>query len=106
MSDKKVDCQYEILSPWADADPVMLKGLAPRLNTLEGKKIGMLANVKRAARPILAELEKQIKKQYPSVEISWYQGASISFSELDPANKPKFESWLDSVDAVILAAGD
>ena len=26
---------YEVLSPWAEADPIPLKGLAPRLDKLD-----------------------------------------------------------------------
>ena len=31
---------FEVLSPWAEVDPVPLKGISPRLKSLEGKKIG------------------------------------------------------------------
>ena len=33
---------YSVLSPWADADPIPLKGLGARINGLTGKKIGLV----------------------------------------------------------------
>jgi hypothetical protein len=63
---------YEVLSPWPEADTVPPRGINPRLTGLEGKKIGLLANAKRAARPILAVVEKRLKERFPSIETSWY----------------------------------
>ena len=48
-----------MLSPWAEADPVPARGITPRLDTLEGKTIGMFANGKRAAVPLLEALERE-----------------------------------------------
>ena len=31
--------QYEVLNPWAEADPIPLEGISARLNELAGKKI-------------------------------------------------------------------
>ena len=52
MTDKPSN-GYEVLSPWAEADPIPFRGISPRLGTLEGKKIGLLANSKRAAAPTM-----------------------------------------------------
>lgn len=35
MTPIKAGAIYEVLSPWAKADPVPLKGLPPRFDTLE-----------------------------------------------------------------------
>ena len=44
------DGQYEVLNPWAEVDPVSLRGLgAPRPTDLSGKTIGLFHNWKRAA---------------------------------------------------------
>ena len=53
------DNQYEVLSPWAEVDPVPPRGLSPRLDTLAGKKIGLFVNTKRAAKPMAAAIAKQ-----------------------------------------------
>ena len=49
---KDAPAQYEVLSPWAEVDPIPLRGISPRVDTLAGKKIGLFANFKRAAKPI------------------------------------------------------
>ena len=107
MSDAKLNGQYEVLSPWAEADPVPYRGLkVPRLTDLEGKKIGLFRNIKRAGGPILTVIERKLKEKYPAVETSWYMAKAFSVSEQEPQNKDKFEEWIKGVDAVILAVGD
>lgn len=107
MSNGKLNGQYEVLSPWAEADPVPYRGLkTPRLTELESKKIGLFCNIKRAGGPIQTVIEKKLKEKYPTIETSWYRGRTFSVSEQDPENKDKFEEWIKGVDAVILAVGD
>jgi hypothetical protein len=99
MNSNNEKSQYEVLSPWAEADPVPPKGLtASRLDNLEGKKIGLYRNDKRAAQPILTILEKKLKERFPTSQISWYTTQKTSV--------PEFDEWLKSVDAVIAAVGD
>jgi len=54
--------QYEVLNPWAEADPVPLRGISPRVKSLDGKTIGLLENLKPAARSILTVLEEKLKR--------------------------------------------
>ena len=44
------------------------KSLAPRLETLEGKKIGLVWNRKPNGDVLLDEIGKVLKERYPSVE--------------------------------------
>jgi len=91
--------RYEVLSPWAEADPVPPKGLtAPRPDSLAGKKIGLYRNDKRAAQPILTILEKKLKERFPTSQISWYTTRKTDV--------PEFDDWLRIVDAVVAAVGD
>lgn len=107
MSVNKADCNYEVLNPWADADPILLRGLtAPRLSNLNSKKIGLIHNIKRAARPILTVVERKLKELYPKTEFSIYSAQSMSVSELEPQNRNKFKAWIKESDAVILMVGD
>ena len=64
--------QYEVLSPWAEIDPIPLRGISPRLIDLTGKKIGLFCNYKRAARPILTVVEQKLKEKFPTSETSWF----------------------------------
>jgi hypothetical protein len=98
--------QYEVLSPWAEADPIPLRGISPRAETLAGKKIGLFANFKRAARPILAEVEKRLKERYPDIQTSLFDSRGNNVLETETENKDKFEAWAKGVDAVVGAVGD
>jgi hypothetical protein len=97
---------YEVLSPWAEADPVPQKGLAPRLTDLTGKKIGLLRNNKRAAEPMLTVALQRLKERYPGLEFSWFRGNAFSVSQLEKNRLQEFEDWIQSVDAVVAAVGD
>jgi hypothetical protein len=105
MTDK-TGSVYEVLNPWAEADPILLRGISPRLTDLSGKKIGLLRNNKRAAEPILIVAARKLKERFPTIEFSWYRGQTFSVSELEKENKTKFEDWLNGVDAVVGAVGD
>jgi hypothetical protein len=97
---------YEVLSPWAEADPIPLKGLSPRLDKLDGKKIGLFCNNKRAAPVIQDAVEKLLKEKFPTVKISRFVGKSFSVSSLEKAREAEFNDWIKGVDAVIAAVGD
>ncbi len=106
MTSAKTDAVYEVLSPWAMADPIPLYGLTPRLDGLDAKKIGLLQNNKRAAPRILSVAERLLKEKFPKAQISKFESRSFSVSSLEPARKGEFEDWLKEVDAVIAAVGD
>ena len=98
---------FEVLNPWAEVDPVPLKGITPRLKDLAGKKIGLFVLSKPAARPILAAVEAKLKQRYPTCEISWY-GSNLPWTkmQIESENKARFEEWVHGVDAVVGAVGD
>jgi hypothetical protein len=99
--------EYQVLSPWAEVDPIPLKGLsAPRLDTLAGKKIGLFVNYKRAARPIAESVARRLKATYPDDQISYFISPEWNVSVVETKNKEKFEAWAKGVDAVILSVGD
>ena len=106
MSADKASTSYEVLSPWAEADPIPLKGLAPRVTDLAGRKIGLLCNNKRAAPLILNAAERILKERFPTSETSWFRARSFSVSSLEPDNVAKFEEWINGVDVVVAAVGD
>jgi hypothetical protein len=100
------DCVYEVLSPWAEADPVRFKGINPRPAGLAGKKIGLLLNSKRAAEPILKVVEDRLKKKYPTAEFTWFSNLTPNEALIELAARQQWEDWLKGVDAVIAAYGD
>lgn len=100
------DYQFEVLSPWAEVDPIPLRGISPRADTLAGKKIGLFANFKRAARPIQAYVEKKIRERFPNAQTSLFDSRLPNVTETETPNKEKFAAWAREMDAVILAVGD
>jgi hypothetical protein len=97
--------QYEVLNPWAAVDPKPVRGIAPRLTSLEGKKVGLFGNYKRASVPMLNSLEKRLKEKYPTIQTSLYQSTSPNVIEAE-YDRAKFEPWLKGQDAVVAAVGD
>src|SRR5512138_1413134 len=106
MADDDVLKGFEVLSPWADADPIARRGISPRLTDLNGKKIGFFVNAKRAAPLILSAVEKELKERYPSCSTSWYEFTEPNTPEITTINSAKFQAWVKGVDAVILGVGD
>ncbi len=100
------DYVYEVLSPWAEADPVTFRGINPRLDSLDGRKIGLLRNTKRAAEPILKVVEDRLRKRYHGVEFSWFANPRPNETAIEQDIKGEFEDWLKGVDAVITTYGD
>ncbi len=107
MNDSKPAGQYAVLNPWAEVDPVPLKGLAPRLDTLNGKKIGLFINFKDTATMILTELEKKMREKYPGIDFVWWGDLKVKEpAELEGPRKDKFDEWVNLIDAAVFAVGD
>jgi hypothetical protein len=100
---------YEVLSPWAEVDPVPLRGISPRLTDLAGKTIGLYSNIKLASTPIQRVVEAKLKEKLPDLRFKHFKLNRAS-AEWDNPNKaewmPEWEQWLTGVDAVIFAVGD
>ena len=94
--------QYEVLNPWAEVDPLPLRGISPRVTDLTGKTVGLFADlVKPASRPILTAVERQLKERFPTLKFSWFLSGSN-----EPEDKDKFEEWVKGVDTAVTAVGD
>jgi hypothetical protein len=112
-----MDGQYEVMTPWAEVDPIPLKGIAPRLNDLSGKTIGLFPLIyKKASKTILSVVEKRIKEKYPNTTFKWFEQpynlviadeekSSDNF-QITPEMRKSFEEWVKGVDAVVGAVGD
>ncbi len=109
--------QYEVLSPWAEADSPPLKGLSPRVDNLAGKKIGLFTlTYKHASARVNSVVEKKLKERFPTAEFSYFErsyGADfddandhLSHGQDSQESLAKFEDWVKGVDAVVGAVGD
>jgi hypothetical protein len=112
-----MDGQYEVMTPWAEVDPVPLKGIAARLNDLNNKTIGLFPlTYKKASTTILAVVEKRLKEKYPTTQFKWFeQPYNLVIADMEKASdnffisaemKVAFEDWVKGVDAVVGAVGD
>ena len=99
------NANYEVLNPWAEADPVPVKGLADRITDLAGKKIGLFRNSKRAASLALDAAKNKLQELYPSMEFSPF-ALMPNAGVLETDDKDRFEEWIKEVDGVIFAFGD
>lgn len=97
---------FEVLSPWAEADPIPWRGITERINDLSGKKIGLLVNSKRTAEPSLKVVEERLKKRFPDTSFSWFYNLKANEIAIATDKKEDFEKWLDEVDTVISSYGD
>lgn len=96
-----------VLSPWAEMDWSKACGLQPRLDTLNGKTIGMFSHFKGHSPLILKEVEREIEKEYPQARFSYWQYPKDTTEvENDDALRDEFHAWLSGVDGVIAAYGD
>ncbi len=100
-----MNSQYEVFSPWAEVDPVPVRGISPRLTDLTGKKIGLFSNNKVSAGPMETVVETKLKERFPTLKFSRFL-RSPNVSVVETEDKDKFEEWVKGVDAVIFAHGD
>ncbi len=98
--------QYEVLNPWAEADPVPLRGISPRLTDLDGKTIGLfVANAKISSRPIITIVEQKLREKFPSLKFSWFLH-NYKFNVSETEDRPAFEEWAKGIDGAVVAVGD
>ena len=98
---------YEVLSPWAEADPLPARGLMPRVTSLEGKTIGLYAFFKQHAPLIMREVERQLKEQFPTARFKHFQ-YPVHVKEViqDENYRDSFKEFVQGVDTVITGNGD
>ena len=96
---------YEVMSPWAEVDPVPLRGINPRLGDLRGKRIGLFNNNKVAAAPILDAVEAELRGRFEGFAVARF-GRTAYVNVADTPDRSSYEEWVREVDAVVLAVGD
>lgn len=92
--------------PVADADETDRKSIAPRLEQVEGARIGLFDNGKPAAEPLLDVVEERLEAEYPSVTTDRYAVDHLNRIKSED-EMAAIEAWADEdVDACIGAIGD
>jgi hypothetical protein len=91
-----------VMNPRADLRGPTPVPLAPRLRTLEGRRIGLINNTKENATLLQPELEKALREMLPSAILkSW----SISYRPFENKNRALEEPAKNS-DGILLLIGD
>jgi hypothetical protein len=65
----------EVLNPRGEIEPPPVSGISPRIQSMEGKKIGLYDNGKAGFAEFLNEIEKLLKERYPTITVMRYNGA-------------------------------
>lgn len=91
----------KLVHPAAEDQPIMYQ-LAPRLTSLEGKRIGLIDNRKRHSDVFLARLQELMKERYKVADFQYYtkDGASV------PTPEEVMADLTANCDAVIHAVAD
>jgi hypothetical protein len=98
--------EYEVISPWAEADPVPAKGITPRTGDLAGKKIGLFCyTVKPASVPIMKAIESRLRERFPSSEFRRFE-YNYNQDLMDTPDAARFNEWVKGVDVAVAAVGD
>ena len=91
--------QMEVLNPRGEVPPVNFQSPKPRVDTLEGKRIGLFWNGKAGADLFMDVVSEMLHNKYPGAEIKRFEG---------PLNPPDdlVETVAEQSDAVIYGIGD
>ncbi len=82
------------------AESVTQDRLAPRLETLDGKLIGLLDNTKDLVDVLLDEVKVLLAKDFPTARFKYFRKASVSCAP------PGLMEQVAACNAVITAIGD
>jgi hypothetical protein len=96
---------YEVLSPWAEVDPVPLRGITPRVPDLRGRRVGLFHNGKVAAVPMMDAVEAELRERFDGVTFARF-GRTANLEVAETPDRQRYEEWVREVDAVVLAVGD
>lgn len=94
------------LSPWAAVDVSEYRAISPRLDSLEGKTIGMFGDFMVVATMMLKSVEKELSRRYPTAKFSYIQYKTETTQiARDAAFKPEFDAWAAGVDCILCFFG-
>ena len=102
MAGQPKEAIFEALNPIGklESEP-KYQGINPRLDTLDGKMIGLFDNAKRSAPFVLGKVEKLLQERFLTIKISWFKKGT--YKEV-AWNKEK--EWAKDLDGVIGMFGD
>jgi hypothetical protein len=91
---------FRVLDPTA-GEPPATGQRAPRLDTLEGKTVGLISNGKEGTKGFFGHLEKMLREEYGVAKVVGRTKSNYS-APADPHIAAEIRQW----DAVISGIGD
>ena len=101
MTSQPKEASYEALNPIGERELPKYSGINPRLDTLDGKAIGLFDNAKRECPYVLGKLEKLLQERFPAIKISWFRKGTYKEVMWDAEKE-----WAKNLDGVIGMCGD
>ncbi len=102
MTGQPKEAIFEALNPIGELESEpKYQGINPRLDTLDGKMIGLFDNAKRSAPFVLGKVEKLLQERFPTIKISWLKKGTYKEVLWDTEKE-----WAKDRDGVIGMFGD
>lgn len=76
--------------------------ITPRINDINGKRVGFLWNKKANGNLLLLRIKEQLSQKYQLADTKWYEKSSSGV----PADKSIIEDMVRTVDVVVNGQGD
>lgn len=95
--------KLEVLNPRARIHEKVQKTISERLDTLNGKKIGILDNGKPAAGLLTPYYEEALKRRFPNIQFRTW---SVPLALKQELKEPRLKEMAHWSDAVIALTGD
>ncbi len=96
----------QALSPWSEIDASIIAGLSPRLDTLEGKTIGLFSDFMVLASHMLRTVEKRLAERYPTAKFSFLQyTVETAAIDSDETFRAEFDAWAAQTDCILAFYG-
>ncbi len=95
----------DLVTPSPEEDETEQKPLAPRVDDLSGKTIGLYDNGKPVAEPLLTAVSEKLADRYPDAEFEWYHVDHLNKIKNDD-EQASVSEWAETVDVAIGGGGD
>jgi hypothetical protein len=101
MTGHTKEVTFEALNPIGERELPTYQGISPRLDTLNGKTIGLFDNAKRECPFVLGKVEKLLQERFPAIKITWFRKGT--YKEVMWEQE---KAWAKGIDGVIGMCGD
>jgi hypothetical protein len=101
MTRETIEATFAALNPIGERELPKYQGINPRLDTLDGKTIGLFDNAKRECPFVLGKVEKLLQERFPTLKIRWFRKGTYKEVLWDEEKE-----WAKGVDGVIGMCGD